>query len=233
MKGRLPPGVTFAGGRDGTAALAGTPSHGAAGKYPLAFTANSTAGTATQAFTLTVTRPPALARIPATAGTVNTALNIPLTAVGYPVPVLTKLGPHPAGVGFTDHRDGTGAISGTPFRGSGGRYLITVFAESTSGTATRCFVLTIDEAPAITSASSTTVATGYVFSFTVTATGYPAPQITESGSLPKGVTFQSATATLGGIPGEGTSGSYPIIITAKNAARHNHPDLHLDSDHAP
>jgi hypothetical protein len=32
------------------------------------------------------------------------------------------------------------------------------------------------------------------------------------------VTFQSATATLDGIPREGTSGSYPIIITAKNAA---------------
>ena len=90
MKGQLPSGVTFTDGRDGTAALAGTPSHGGAGRYPLTFTATSTAGTATQAFTLTVTRPPALARIPATTGTVNTALNIPLTAVGYPVPALTK-----------------------------------------------------------------------------------------------------------------------------------------------
>jgi alpha-tubulin suppressor-like RCC1 family protein len=218
MKGQLPRGVTFTGGRDGTAALAGTPSHGAGGQYRLTFTAKSTAGTAAQAFTLTVTRPPELARIPDTTGTVNTALNIPLTAVGYPVPALTKFGPLPAGLGFTDHGDGTGAISGTPYRGSGGRHLVTVFAESTSGTATRCFVLTIDEAPAITSASSATAATGYAFSFPVTATGYPAPEITESGSLPEGVTFQSATATLGGIPGEGTSGSYPIIITAKNAA---------------
>ncbi len=99
----------------------------------------------------------------------NTAVNIPLTAVGYPVPVVTKYGTLPAGVHFGEHRDGTGAIDGTPLRGSGGRYLITVFAESSSGTATQCFVLTIDEAPAITSASSTTVATGYAFSFPVTA----------------------------------------------------------------
>ncbi len=218
VKGRLPSGVTLTDGRDGTAALAGTPSHGAAGQYPLTFTANSAAGTATQAFTLTVTRPPALARILATTGTVNTALNIPLTAVGYPVPALTKSGTLPADVSFTDHRDGTGAIYGTPAPGSGGRYLITVFAASTSGTATQCFVLTIDEAPAITSASSTMDPTGYAFSFPVTATGYPAPQITESGSLPEGVTFQSATATLHGIPGQGTSGSYPVTITAKNAA---------------
>ena len=62
------------------------------------------------------------------------------------------------------------------------------------------------------------VATGYIFSFHVTATGYPAPEITESGPLPEGVTFQSATATLDGIPGQGTSGSYPTAITAKSAA---------------
>jgi alpha-tubulin suppressor-like RCC1 family protein len=216
--GRLPPGVTFTDHRDGTAALAGTPSHGAAGRYPLTFTAKSTAGTATQTFTLTVTRAPALARIPATTGTVGTALNIPLTAVGYPVPVLTKFGTLPAYLHLFDHGDGTGAISGTLYPGSGGRYPIAVFAASTSGTAIRWFTLTINQAPAITSASSATVATGYVFSLPVTATGYPAPKITESGSLPEGVTFQSATATLGGIPGEGTSGSYPIIITAKNAA---------------
>lgn len=218
VKGRLPSGVTFTDHGDGTGAIAGTPSPGAAGRYPLTFTANNTAGTATQAFTLTVTRAPALAGIPATTGTVGTALNIPVTAVGYPVPVLTKFGTLPEAVGFADHGDGTGAIVGTPFSGSGGRYLISVFAASTSGVATRCFILTIDEAPAITSASSTTVATGYVFSLPVTATGYPAPEITASGSLPEGVTFNSATATLHGIPGEGTSGSYPIIITAKNAA---------------
>ena len=216
-KGRLPSGVTFTDNGDGTAALAGTPSHGAAGQYPLTFTAESSAGTATQAFTLTVTRAPALTRIPATTGAVNTALNMPLTAVGYPVPALTESGTLPDGVRFTDHGDGTGAISGTPAPGSGDRYPITVTAASTSGTATRSFVLKIDEAPAITSANSTTVATGYIFSFLVTATGYPAPKITESGSLPKGVTFKSATATLHGIPRAGTSGSYPITITAKNA----------------
>jgi hypothetical protein len=71
---------------------------------------------------------------------------------------------------------------------------------------------------AVTNASSVTVATGYAFSLPVTASGYPAPEITESGPLPEGVTFQSATATLAGIPGGGTSGSYPVSITAKNAA---------------
>jgi alpha-tubulin suppressor-like RCC1 family protein len=217
-KGRLPSGVTFTDNGDGIATLAGTPNHAAAGQYPLTFTARSTAGTATQAFTLTVTRAPALARIPATIGAVNTALNLPLTATGYPVPALTESGPLPDGVGFTDHGDGTGVISGTPAPGSGGRYSITVTAAGTSGTATRSFTLKIDETPTITSTDSTAAVIGYVFSFPVTATGYPAPKITESGPLPKSVTFNSGTGTLHGIPRAGTSGSYPITITAQNAA---------------
>jgi hypothetical protein len=53
---------------------------------------------------------------------------------------------------------------------------------------------------------------------TVTATGYPAPKITESGQLPKGVTFSSATGTLSGTPKAGTEGSYAITITAKNSS---------------
>jgi hypothetical protein len=131
LKGQLPADVTFTDDGDGTAALAGTPGHGAAGQYPLTFTARSTAGDATQAFTLTVTRAPQLARIPDTTGTVNTALNIPLTAVGYPVPALTKSSPLPARLHLFDHHDGTSAISGTLVPGSG-RYPITLFAESTS-----------------------------------------------------------------------------------------------------
>ncbi len=217
-KGRLPSGVTFTDNGDGTATLAGTPSHGAAGQYPLAFTARSTAGTATQAFTLTVTKVPALARIPATTGAVNTPLNLPLTATGYPVPALTESGTLPDGVRFTGRGDGAGVISGTPAPGSGGRYPVTVTATSTSGTATRSFILKIDELPAITSANSTTAAIGHVFSFLVTTTGYPAPKITESGFLPKGVTFKPAMAVLHGMPRAGTSGSYPITITARNAA---------------
>jgi alpha-tubulin suppressor-like RCC1 family protein len=216
-KGRLPSGVTFTRNDDGTATLAGTPNHAAAGQYPLTFTAKSTAGTATQVFTLTVTKAPALRKIPAATSAVNTALNLPLGATGYPVPSLTESGTLPYGVSLTDQGDGTGVISGTPAPGSGGRYLVTVTAASTSGTATRSFILKIDEAPAITSANSTTVTIGYIFSFPVITTGYPAPKVTESGTLPKGVTFKSSTATLHGIPRAGTSGSYPITITAQNA----------------
>jgi hypothetical protein len=53
----------------------------------------------------------------------------------------------------------------------------------------------------------------------VTTTGTPAPALSESGSLPSGVTFLDngdGTATLAGTPAAGSNGIYPITITASN-----------------
>ena len=73
----------------------------------------------------------------------------------------------------------------------------------------------LGEAPVFTSASSTTFTVGRAGSFTVTTTGTPAPSFTESEVLPSGVTF-STSGILSGTPVSGTSGSYPITITASN-----------------
>jgi hypothetical protein len=73
-------------------------------------------------------------------------------------------------------------------------------------------------APAITSASSaTTFTVGQPGSFTVTATGTPAPSITESGTLPGGVTFSAGV--LSGTPT--ASGTFPITFTASNGVSPN------------
>ena len=53
----------------------------------------------------------------------------------------------------------------------------------------------------------------------MTTSGYPAPALTETGSLPSGVTFLDngdGTATLSGTPTSG--GSFPITITAAKVA---------------
>jgi hypothetical protein len=71
---------------------------------------------------------------------------------------------------------------------------------------------TIDEAPAITSEDSTTFTKGVAGSFTVTATGAPAPVISESGPLPAGVEFKNGA--LSGTPTQ--EGSFPISFTARN-----------------
>ena len=74
--------------------------------------------------------------------------------------------------------------------------------------------------PAITSPSSTTFTVGTLGRFMVTTTGFSTPPtLTETGTLPTGVTFvdnHNGTATLAGIPATGTANTYPLTITATN-----------------
>jgi hypothetical protein len=67
-------------------------------------------------------------------------------------------------------------------------------------------------APAITSATSATFTEGSAGTFTPTASGNPTPTITESGTLPAGVTFTSGV--LSGTPT--VTGSFPVTFTASN-----------------
>jgi outer membrane protein assembly factor BamB len=69
-------------------------------------------------------------------------------------------------------------------------------------------------APAITSGNSATFQVGVAGTFTVTATGSPAPTLSESGALPNGVTFTPATGALAGTPT--VSGTFPLQFTASN-----------------
>ena len=143
-----------------------------------------------------------------------------LTTTGSPTPVLTETGALPSGLTFADNGNGSGALSGTPAAGTGGTYLFTFTANNGVGTpASQSFTLTVDQAPAITSANSTTFAVGVAATFTVTTTGTPAPSLTESGALPSGVTFAAnanGTGTLSGTPAAGTNGTYPLTFTASN-----------------
>ena len=59
---------------------------------------------------------------------------------------------------------------------------------------------------------------GQSFSFTVTATGYPAPGLAKSGTLPKGLTYHSATHTIAGTPAAGRQETYLIVFTARNSS---------------
>ena len=73
------------------------------------------------------------------------------------------------------------------------------------------------QAPAITSANNTTFTEGVASSFSVTATGAPTPSITESGTLPGGVTFNAGT--LSGTPT--ASGTFNVTFTASNGVSPN------------
>ncbi|HEU5268572.1 MAG TPA: putative Ig domain-containing protein, partial [Jatrophihabitans sp.] len=85
-------------------------------------------------------------------------------------------------------------------------------------------VLEVDEAPAITSANTANFLVGSSGSFTVTTTGYPAAAITETGSLPSGLSFHdngNGSATVSGTPAAGTGGNYPLNLTANNGVAPN------------
>jgi len=217
--GTLPTGVTFS---TTTGVLSGTPASGTAATYPITFTANNAVGTpATQSFTLTVNTAPVITSASSTTFTVGTPGTFTVTATGTPTPTLSETGTLPTGVTFSTT---TGVLSGTPGAGTGGTYPITFKATSSSGTTSQSFTLTVDQAPAITSANSTTFTVGTNGSFTVTTTGFPQDPITETGTLPSGVTFVdngNNTATLSGTPAAGTAGTYPILITASNGVLPN------------
>ncbi len=210
--GALPAGVSF---NPSTGVLSGTPQAGTNGSFPLVFTASNGIGTAaTQDFTLTVNVAPTITSVNNTTFTVGTNGTFTVTATGSPTPTLQGNGLLPNGVVFDD---GTGLLSGTPLPGTGGTYVLTFAAfNGVSPNASQSFVLTVDAAPSIVSSNSTTFVVGTAGSFTVAAHGFPAPSFTETGALPAGVSFNMSTGALSGTPQTGTSGTYPLQITAAN-----------------
>jgi hypothetical protein len=111
----------------------------------------------------------------------------------------------------------TGVLSGTPTAGQGGviNTIVITVSNGTLPDATQNFTLTINEAPAITSATPpTTGTTGVTYGpFTVTATGFPTPTFSATG-LPTGITINTTTGVLSGTPTVG--GSFNVVITATN-----------------
>ncbi|MCE7949766.1 MAG: hypothetical protein DYH18_01495 [Xanthomonadales bacterium PRO7] len=217
--GALPSGVSFTDNGDGTATLAGTPAAGTAGTYALTITAsNGVAPDATQNFTLTVDQAPAITSAASTTFTAGAAGSFTVTSTAAPNAALSESGTLPAGVTFADNGDGTATLAGTPAAGTGGTYALTITASNgVAPDATQNFILTVNEAPAITSANSATFQNGVAGSFTVTTTGFPTPALTVSGTLPSGVTFTdngNGTATLSGTAT--VSGTYNLTITASN-----------------
>ncbi len=82
-------------------------------------------------------------------------------------------------------------------------------------------MLTVNERSTITSAISAYFFIGRAGSFTVSATGNPKPTLSQSGSLPSGITFTPATGILAGTPAAGTGGAYPLVFTASNGVLPN------------
>jgi large repetitive protein len=216
--GTLPTGVTFTDNGNGTATLAGTPTAG--GTFDLTLSVNNGVGAAaTQNFVLTVGSAPSITSANTVTFTAGTAGSFTVATTGTPNAAITETGTLPSGITLTDNGNGTATLSGTPATGTGGVHDFTINANNGVGTAaSQSFALLINAAPAITSANSTSFASGTPQTFTVQTSGFPTAAITESGSLPNGVTLtdnNNGTATLASTSAA-AAGTYTFTINASN-----------------
>jgi hypothetical protein len=148
-----------------------------------------------------------------TTATVGTPYTYTVVATGNPTPQITT-SPLPSWLMF----DNIDTISGTPTAADIGMTpMITVAAANTLGTATEMFQITIDGVPPqITSTPVTTANASVPYTYTVVATGAPAPTLS-TGTLPGWLNFNPTTGELSGTPGAGDVGTAPQIdITAAN-----------------
>jgi Putative Ig domain len=218
--GTLPTGITFVAAANGTARLSGTPTAAMAGRtFPLTFTATNSAGTATQAFTLTVGAAPAFTTAATATAKAGSAFTFTVITSGSPVARITLTGALPTGVTFVAGTNGTARLSGTPTAAMAGRtFPLTFTASNSLGTTTQAFTLTVSGAAPTFSGSTIGVAfSGRAYSFVVQTAGSPVAAITMTGVLPRGVTFvdnHNGTATLSGTPARGASQVYTLVFKA-------------------
>ncbi len=208
--GALPTGVAFS----SLGVLAGTAPSGTAGTYPITITAsNGASPSATQSFTLIVATLPAITSGTTTTFTVGSAGTFSFSATGSPVPIFSVSGSLPSGVTLSS----TGLLSGTPTAGASGVYALTITASNgASPSATQSFTLDVVGPPVITSANDVGFVAGRANSFTVTAAALPSATFSETGTLPGGVSFNTATGVLSSTAALSATGNYAITLGATN-----------------
>jgi hypothetical protein len=112
-------------------------------------------------------------------------------------------------------------LSGTPTLTDVGMHMVTLSATNgVSPNATQTFTITVTAgdttaAPLFTSTAPTTAAVGVAYTYAVTTSGTPSPEIV-AGTLPSWLSFDAATNTLSGTPAAGDVGDHAITLTASN-----------------
>lgn len=224
--GSLPSGVTFKDNQNCTATLSGAPALGSNPTYTLTLTAsNGVDPVANQAFTLTVHQAPTFTSSNATTFMIGTEGTFTIVAAGSPTGAAMTYGltgTLPEGVTFTDHRNGTASLAGTPESGTGGAYSLALSASNGVGSAaTQAFTLTVNQAPVFTSANAIAFTELEAATFTIVTSAFPmVTSLTCTGILPSGLTFTErgdGTATLSGTPLSGSAGTYALTFKATNS----------------
>ena len=224
----LPPTIAITNNGNNTGTLAGNPTVAQGGTYVCTLTASNGFGSnATQPFTLNLGLPPTFTSANSTTFTTGAAGTFTVTTTATPATTsITKTGALPSGVSLAYASGLTATLAGTPAAGTGGTYPITLTAgNGIPPNTNQSFTLTVNQAPAITSANSLTCIVGVACSLPIAATGFPLPTIAIGGvALPGGMTYVAGTpgnGTLSGTPTAGGVGTYAITFTASSSTAPN------------
>jgi hypothetical protein len=212
--GSLPSGVSLG---SSTGIISGTPS--GSGSSSFTITATNAFGSDPQALSITVTSPAVAPTVTTTSlavGNVGTAYSRTLAASGdQPITWSVVAGSLPGGLSLAGS---TGVISGTPT--TAGTSNFTVRATNSAGTDDQALSILVTQTGTGPTITTTTLPTGTVdvlYAQTVVATGTaPITWSVASGSLPTGLSLNTATGVVSGLPT--ASGSYTFALSATNVA---------------
>jgi C1A family cysteine protease len=216
----LPPGLVV---NPTSGAITGTPTV-AGPSYIVGISAANAGGVGTGTLTLTITTPliatPRLTSASTAAGTVGRSFSFTVTASNSP----TSFGASglPPGLALNPS---SGAISGTPTLA--GSYTAALSAANAGGAGTGALTITIDSAsglaPVITSSTTATGVRSSAFIYRIEASNSPASFAALG--LPSSLTLDDVTGYITGtLP---ATGSYPITLSASNAAGTGYQVLQL------
>ncbi len=211
--GSLPAGLTL---NSATGAVIGTPTASGPSTFVLVAT-DASNGSATQAESMGITAAPGITSVALPAGEVGVAYSATPTATGGTNPYTWSVagGSLPAGLTLNT---ATGAVTGTPTASGTSTFVLEV-TDTVGGTGTQAESVVVVGAPAIASSPLTggEIGVAYVGAPSVSGGTSPYTWSLTSGSLPAGLTLNTATGAVTGTPTASGTSTFTLEVTDADA----------------